>query len=443
MARASSIEGRSGTARIVIASRTPRNFGQFFSRNVGFWCEDARSMDGAGQQGRRPRPLADAPAPDAAGLAKAWLLALVADVPLAQAAAVPVAELARGGPALCAGVLAALRSDAELDRLVGGAEGRPAIGAAAARLTGARTPAALATAVEGLRMVTWRALRGSLTDADPLLVADLGDRLAHVCARVVAASLAAPAPEPPGRAGPLADALAAAPPAAPKPAPEPPAASDGAASAPDPAPPPDGVHPFDLPTNREVTLDPLISLAEELAAGPPPAVDFRTAADAPTITRVPAVDASWEQVAQAGPPWLGAIARRLERRHDDGLPFAVLVVEIDDLDRLLAAGAGREVGLALEAAERGLTAELAPADLVVRERLGRWWLTSPDRDAESARDLGVRVFDAIARATRPGAPLRASIGLAVCPDDGDDLDTLAGRADEGMFAARAAGVPIA
>ena len=64
--------------------------------------------------------------------------------------------------------------------------------------------------------------------------------------------------------------------------------------------------------------------------------------------------------------------RRLDRRETDGLPFAVLVVEIDDLERLLAAGAGREVALALEGAERGLTAELAPADLVVREHLGRW-----------------------------------------------------------------------
>ena len=79
-----------------------------------------------------------------------------------------------------------------------------------------------------------------------------------------------------------------------------------------------------------------------------------------------------------------------------GCPFAVFVVEVDDLERLLASQSGREVALALETAERGLTAELAPADLVVRERLGRWWLTSPDRDAAAARDLGTRVAAAIA-----------------------------------------------
>ncbi|MCZ4492290.1 MAG: hypothetical protein JWP53_1221, partial [Conexibacter sp.] len=68
-------------------------------------------MDGAGTFGRKPRPVADAPAVDAVAVAKAWLLALVADAPLQQAGAVPAAELARGGPALCGALLAALGSD--------------------------------------------------------------------------------------------------------------------------------------------------------------------------------------------------------------------------------------------------------------------------------------------------------------------------------------------
>ena len=213
--------------------------------------------------------------------------------------------------------------------------------------------------------------------------------------------------------------------------------------------PPDGVHPFATcrPGPRR-GLDPLTSLAEELAAAPPTGVAgaapmaYDTAPDAPTVTRLRSIDSAWEEIARSGPPWLAAIGRRLEGREADGLPFAVLVVEVDDLDRLLAAGVGRDVAFALESAERGLTAELAPADLVVRERPGRWWLTTPDRDAESARDLGLRVADAIARAQLGGRPLTASVGLALCPDHGDDLESLAGRADETMFAARAAGVPI-
>jgi GGDEF domain-containing protein len=447
-------------------------------------------MDGAGHHGRRPRPVADAPGVDATAVAKAWLLALVADAPLAQAGAVPAAELARGGPALCSGILVALGSDAELERLVGGADGRAPLGAAAARLTGARTAAGLAAGVEALRAATWRALRAELRDPVPELVADLADRLAYVCARVTEASLSTPLTDTPGRSGPLAEALSSVPPAAEPPraepgaprhegirafAPAPPSREEApavdplreaaeraaaavhseesqAAADPDesPVPPPAGVQVVDLPA-RPADFDPLTSLAEELAAAPPTGVAgtpshdamYAPAADAPTVTRLRRVDTSWEDVADAGPPWLAAISRRLERRVVDGRPFAVFVVEVDDLDRLLASQTGREVAIALETAERGLTAELAPADLVVRERLGRWWLTSPDRDPAAARDLGARVAAAIARAQLGSAPLSVSIGVAVCPADEESLEGLAGRADEGMFAARAAGVALA
>jgi len=465
-------------------------------------------MDGAGHHGRRPRPVADAPGVDATAVAKAWLLALVADAPLAQAGAVPAAELARGGPALCSGILVALGSDSELERLVGGADGRAPLGAAAARLTGARTAAGVTAGVEALRAATWRALRAELRDPVPELVADLADRLAYICARVTEASLSMPLADAPGRSGPLAEALSSAPPVGdpsrsapieapsrPEPgaprhegirafAPTPPTRDDaraadplrdaaerataaafqereGASGSPEAAepvagrdepfaPPPAGVQIVDLPA-PPADLDPLTSLAEELAAAPPTGVAgspshdamYAPAADAPTVTRLRRVDTTWEDVADAGPPWLAAISRRLERRVVDGRPFAVFVVEVDDLDRLLASQTGREVAIALETAERGLTAELAPADLVVRERLGRWWLTSPDRDAAAARDMGTRVAAAIARAQLGSAPLSVSIGVAVCPADGESLEALAGRADEGMFAARAAGVALA
>jgi GGDEF domain-containing protein len=419
-------------------------------------------MDGAVPLGRRPRPVADAPTVDAADVARAWLLSLVADAPLAQAGNVPAAELARGGPALCSGILAALGSDRELERLVVGVDCRAPLGTSAARLTGARTPAALTAGVEALRAATWRALRVELGDAYPEVVADVADRLAYVCARVVESSegsasssrpaegIRAYAPGPTARPVPPSPASGVRPIDARRDAPAPAPAHVPAPEEPV-APPPAGVEAVDLPSGAVVEQDPLSSLADELAAAPPSGVTgtatadddmYALPADAPSVTRLRRVDTTWDATRDAGPPWLAAIARRLERREADGLPFAVFVVEVDDLDRLLAAQSGREVALALETAERGLTAELAPADLVVRERLGRWWLTSPDRDAAAARDLGARVAAAIGTAEVGGLPLAASIGVAVCPEDGETIDALAGRADEGMFAARAAGVPL-
>jgi len=41
-----------------------------------------------------------------------------------------------------------------------------------------------------------------------------------------------------------------------------------------------------------------------------------------------------------------------------------------------------------------------------------------------------------------GAPLAISIGLAAAPADGTDADALAAHADEALFTARAAGVPV-
>src|SRR3954471_15227517 len=77
---------------------------------------------------------------DGEAVAKAWLLELVAAAPLAGAAALPVADLARRGPELCAALLRAVGSQPELDRLAPGGD-RSALAASAGELAGARDPA--------------------------------------------------------------------------------------------------------------------------------------------------------------------------------------------------------------------------------------------------------------------------------------------------------------
>jgi GGDEF domain-containing protein len=323
-----------------------------------------------------PRPVADAPVgrlADGAVVAKGWLVALVEAASLSEAAAVPAAQLAAEGPALCAAVLEALGSEAALDRLRPGGD-RCALAARAAELAGAQGPAAAVGAIEALRSATWAALCSE--------DAQLAIRLAHVCATVLQETLALAAPpiEVPEAAGP-------------------------AATAPAPAPGP-------VPAAPEPDVPVVVH-------------DARAAGDA--------VD-----------PWRGPIERRLERQSHDGRPFSVLTMEVDDLDRLLAAATGREVVEAIEAAERAICSHLRPADMLVRERLGRYWLTAPETDLASGRALGQRLADAVsAAAYHHGAPLSMSIGLAVSPDDALDADMLAAHADEGLFAARAAGVRLA
>jgi GGDEF domain-containing protein len=185
------------------------------------------------------------------------------------------------------------------------------------------------------------------------------------------------------------------------------------------------------------------AVAREPAAAPAPAP---VAPPAPEVV-TPEPEVVIHDARSAGvvsEPWRAPIERRLERQSQDARPFSVLAMEVDDLDRLLASATGREVVEAIEAAERAICGELRPADMLVRERLGRYWLTAPETDLASGRALGQRLADAVAAAAfHHGAPLAISIGLAVSPDDALDADMLAAHADEGLFAARAAGVRLA
>lgn len=336
------------------------------------------------------RPVADAPLEelaDAQALAKGWLLTLIAAAPLEQAAGVPAAELARDAPGLCAAMAAALASDDALARLRPGGDLEP-LAARAGRLAGAVDPAGTAGATAALRSVLWAAVADGLRRPAPELVAALAARLALVCDVVAAAALTAPGAPPP-------------------------------AVEHDEAPPLAAVPETDAP---------------RVAAPEPPAVP----ADVfPSIAAAPAID-------DRGEPWATAVVRRVERLLAHGAQVAVLAVDVDDAERLLAADLHGEARAALDRVERALRDELRPGDAAVRERDGRLWVVGGGTTLEGARALGRRLANAAASAASlGGVPLRASIGVAVSPDDGTDAASLVAHADEGVFAARAAGVDLA
>ena len=162
------------------------------------------------------RPVADAPVDAllarADELARRWAIALIAARPLQGIAAVPLDDLAREAPALCEQLVRALRSDAELTRLLtprdgrerttsgAGAEDDGLPGAWSLFTGGAREAVA---DVEALRHVLWEVTLAELHDASPHQVADLSDRLAFICSALLGALLdrrtpsSAGAPQPP------------------------------------------------------------------------------------------------------------------------------------------------------------------------------------------------------------------------------------------------------
>jgi GGDEF domain-containing protein len=294
-----------------------------------------------------PAPVADVPPPalaDGVAPAKGWLLALIAARDLHDAPAVPTAELARDAPKLCAAILRAVGSNAELEL--------PPLAARAGAMAGAGSAASAVAAVGLLRGALWDALRATMPPLDAATTAALAERLAWVCDLVAAATVGAPRE---GQALRVRDAR-------------------GQAAA------------------------------------------------------APLADADWR--AAAG--WLLA----------DGRPFALLALEIDDAARLLAADP--EAGAAaLTRAQDAVRDELRPGDVLGREDDGRLWIVSGGLGASGGRSLSERLADAVAAAaTLRGAALSVSIGLAAAPADGSDVDALAAHADEALFAARAAGVPL-
>jgi hypothetical protein len=131
-------------------------------------------------------------------LARRWAIALILARPLELIGEVPLEDLARDAPALMAQILRALQSDVELERLTGAGVPGPAEAAPAEdlqQLAGAGGAVETVQAVEALRGVLWEALRDELgwpgfDSSPPLLIADLADRLAFVCATALAAALA-------------------------------------------------------------------------------------------------------------------------------------------------------------------------------------------------------------------------------------------------------------
>jgi GGDEF domain-containing protein len=138
--------------------------------------------------------------------------------------------------------------------------------------------------------------------------------------------------------------------------------------------------------------------------------------------------------------WVQAIGASLERYARDALPFAVLLVEVLDVERLAQAEPVAELTRLLVQVEGALRRELRPPDGITLESRGRWWLTVPQADARGAWALAERLAGAVRGAVdHRGVPLEVGVGIATCPEDGRDASTLAAHADVGLYAARAAG----
>jgi GGDEF domain-containing protein len=376
-------------------------------------------VDAARTHLSRARPVAELPGETliarADELARRWAIALILARPPEAIGDVPLEELARDAPALCAQALRALQSDVELARLTGRGTPRSREASASAQrlpaICGAREPAALVEAVEALRGVLWEALLDELSEPPVRLVGDLSDRLAYVCSAMLAVAVAVAV-----------------------------AAEARATAAVDPA-------------DERVELERQASSAREPSQATTPSsaaviVDehAHAAADAGSSprgrrqSRPDEIEIRDERREEGAAAWIGSIGAQLERFERDGLPFAVLLVELVDIERLRREEPPEELSQLTAGVEEALSSALGEwAGTLTRERPGRFWLLAPATDRSGAARLAERLTRAVgARVGHRGAPLVVAIGFAVCPEDGRQAAALAAHADVGLFAARSA-----
>lgn len=142
--------------------------------------------------------------------------------------------------------------------------------------------------------------------------------------------------------------------------------------------------------------------------------------------------------------WVSSVGQLLSRHAKDGLPFAVLLVEIVDVAQLERSSTPHDMHSLVAQVESAIGCAMRATDHLSRETLGRYWLVAPETNGTGARMLAERLARLVrTSATHRGVPLEVAIGIAVCPDDGTEAPALAARADLGVYSARATGRSVA
>jgi GGDEF domain-containing protein len=312
-----------------------------------------------------------------------------------------------------------------------------------------------ARAAQTLSETLWEALHEELTDPVPRRVAELSERLSDVSATVALLARVNPGESvqderPAAPAGGEGESRVPRAIHDERATPSEPLAPLESSSPPERAihdepPPPRASSAARAPTSPAVLVDelgPPMPAPEAPSETPEPGAqavrEIEIRDERPEITRS-------ERVPDASEPdaWVEAIGRRLERYERDRAPFAVLVVELADVERLRHAELPGEMSRLTGQVEAALTDELRPADSLTRESPGRYWLLAPETDSAAARELVERLSSAVrSAASHRGAPLEVAVGIAVCPLDGSQAAALAAHAEIALYAARASGRPL-
>jgi GGDEF domain-containing protein len=142
--------------------------------------------------------------------------------------------------------------------------------------------------------------------------------------------------------------------------------------------------------------------------------------------------------------WVGAIEEEIEQSERSGADLSLLLVELDDADRVAAIESSREASATFGRFAQALRSALRREDILACETDARAWIIARDTGRDGAEALAERVAAAVREAPPwRGAPLTVAVGVAVLGEDGRDVTSLIDAVEESRFAAAASGAAVA
>ena len=126
-------------------------------------------------------------------------------------------------------------------------------------------------------------------------------------------------------------------------------------------------------------------------------------------------------------------------------PFALLLLDIDGLKRVNDAHGHPAGDRVLVQVAMSVRRAVRTVDVAARLGGDEFCVLAPEQDVKGAGILAERLAAAVtSEVAGPGdSPIGVSVGVAVCPEHGEEADALVETADRAMYVAKAAGEMVA
>ncbi len=126
-------------------------------------------------------------------------------------------------------------------------------------------------------------------------------------------------------------------------------------------------------------------------------------------------------------------------------PFALLLLDIDGLKRVNDAHGHPAGDRVLVQVAMSVRRAVRTVDVAARLGGDEFCVLAPEQDVKGAGILAERLAAAVTSevAGPGGSPIGISVGVAVCPEHGEEADALVETADRAMYVAKAAGEMVA